>query len=221
MSVLEVYNPPTDPLRIIYQDDDLLLLSKPSGLLSVPGRGAHLADSLETRAKAQFPQALLVHRIDMCTSGLFLMAMNHKAQKHLGMQFEKRFIKKTYIARVHGLVSEDSGHIDLPLICDWPNRPLQKVCYEHGKPAQTDWEVMARCEDTNSTLVKLMPLTGRSHQLRVHMREIGHPIQGDEFYAQGAAFDAAPRLMLHALELYLRHPETKEDLFFCDPIENF
>ncbi|HIF25028.1 MAG TPA: RNA pseudouridine synthase [Micavibrio sp.] len=221
MPELTEYNPPTDPLRIIHQDDDLLVMSKPSGLLSVPGRGEHLSDCLVARAQALFPQALLVHRLDRDTSGLLVMGMNPRAQKLLGQQFERRHIKKTYIARVDGIVKDDSGHVDLPIICDWPNRPLQKVCFEQGRSAQTDWQVMERNEESNSTLMRLFPLTGRSHQLRVHMREIGHPILGDAFYASPEAFAAAPRLMLHALELFLRHPTTQEDISFIDEIENF
>lgn len=221
MSVLEYYTPPQEPLNIIHQDDDVLVLSKPSGLLSVPGKGDHLQDSLELRAKKDFPQALLVHRLDMDTSGLMVMGMNPRAQKHLGMQFEKRYVTKIYVARVYGMIVGESGQVDLPLICDWPNRPLQKVCYDTGKPAQTNWEVLERNEESYSTLVKLMPKTGRSHQLRVHMQKIGYPILGDEFYATGDALIAAPRLMLHAQELKLRHPATHEDMVFKDVLSGF
>lgn len=209
-----IYNPPQDPLEILHVDEDLLVLSKPPGLLSVPGRGPDVQDSLETRAREDFPEALLVHRLDMETSGVFLMAMNKKAQANLGRQFERRRVKKTYIARVWGQVEEESGTIDLPLRCDWPNRPLQMVCYEHGKPAQTDWRVLER--DKTSTLMELAPLTGRSHQLRVHMKELGHPILGDDFYAHDDAHNAASRLMLHAKRLELFHPKDGREIVFED-----
>lgn len=209
------YSPPQEPLNILHRDEHILVLSKPAGLLSVPGKGADVQDSLETRAKAEFPEALLVHRLDMDTSGVFIMAMNKQAQRNLGLQFERRKTEKRYIARVAGVVEGDEGKIDLPLRCDWPNRPLQMVCYEHGKPAQTSWRVLERGDD--STLVELTPITGRSHQLRVHMLELGHPILGDCFYAPDAVFDAAPRLLLHAQKLQLHHPDGGAVTLFTDP----
>jgi tRNA pseudouridine32 synthase/23S rRNA pseudouridine746 synthase len=188
-----------------------LILDKPAGLLSVPGKGDHMADCLITRAQAVFPECLLVHRLDMDTSGIMVFAMTHHAQRHLGLQFEKRYTKKTYIARVHGHLAEKEGTIDLPLIVDWPNRPLQKVDHETGKSALTEWRLL-RHEDGTS-LVRLYPQTGRTHQLRVHMLAIGHPIIGDPFYATGAARDA-PRMMLHAEELRLRHPDGGKGVRF-------
>jgi len=199
------YNPPAEPrLSVIYHDDDLLVLDKPSGLLTVPGKAPEHGDCLEKRARETCPEARIVHRLDMDTSGLVVMAMNAKAHRHLGLQFERRHIKKTYIARVWGLVEKDSGNIDLPLICDWPNRPRQMVDHERGKPSQTDWQVLARKD--NSTCVKLTPLTGRSHQLRVHMLSLGHVILGDNIYADAPALAAADRLQLHAQSLILFHP---------------
>lgn len=209
-----LYDPPQDPLRVIHQDDDLLILSKPSGLLSVPGKNPAHADCLETRAKEAYPEALLTHRLDMGTSGVMVMAMNKRAQGILGKQFERRQVKKTYIADVWGSVKEDSGAIDLPLICDWPNRPMQKVCFDTGKPAQTEWRVLERRE--HSTLLQLNPHTGRSHQLRVHMLSIGHPILGDELYANAEARAAAPRLMLHAQSITLHHPTGGDLVTFED-----
>ena len=197
------YNPPDDPLDILYEDAEIIALNKPSGLLSVPGKGEHLADCLLSRLQAVFPHALLVHRLDRDTSGVMVFALSPHAQRHLGLQFEKRQMKKTYIARVWGEMSEPEGEVDLPLCVDWPNRPLQHVDYENGKPAQTTWRVMRHEEGT--TRVCLHPKTGRSHQLRVHMLELGHPILGDPFYAEGPAADF-PRLMLHAEELRLRSP---------------
>ncbi|WP_224825013.1 RluA family pseudouridine synthase [Cognatishimia sp. MH4019] len=198
------YDPPQDPLEILHDDHELLFINKPSGLLSVPGKGAHLADCLIARVQAVFPEALLVHRLDRDTSGVMVFAKSPHAQRHLGLQFEKRGTKKTYIARVFGRLEPKTGTVDLPLIVDWPNRPLQKVCHETGKAAVTDWRVVRASDE--ETRVRLMPKTGRSHQLRVHMLALGHPILGDPFYATGAALDH-PRLMLHSETLQLRHPD--------------
>ncbi|WP_296426111.1 RluA family pseudouridine synthase [Yoonia sp.] len=205
------YCPPDTPLNIVHEDHELILVNKPNGLLSVPGKGEHLADCLIARLQAAFPEVLLVHRLDMDTSGVMVFARTAHAQRHLGLQFEKRQMKKTYVARVWGHVREDTGTVDLPLIVDWPNRPLQHVNHETGKPAQTDWRIIRR--DGNTTRIRLYPKTGRSHQLRVHMREIGHPILGDPFYATGEARDF-PRLMLHAESLKLRHPDGGESMSF-------
>ena len=199
------YSPPDTPLSILHQEHELLFVDKPTGLLSVPGRGEHLADCLLTRVQAAFPEALLIHRLDRDTSGVMVFALSPFAQKNLGQQFEARKTRKTYVARVWGQVAEKTGTVDLPLIVDWPNRPLQMVDHENGKQAITDWRVQRY--ENNATRVRLYPKTGRSHQLRVHMREIGHPILGDPFYATGEALDA-PRLMLHAESLRLNHPES-------------
>lgn len=198
------YNPPNDPLVILHQDHEVLVVDKPSGLLSVPGKGEHLADCLIARIQAVFPEALLVHRLDRDTSGVMVFALTPHAQRHLGLQFEKRQTKKTYIARVWGDIQGDEGTVDLPLIVDWPNRPKQHVDHENGKPAQTDWKVLKR--PPGETRMRLFPLTGRSHQLRVHMLELGHPILGDPFYAAGPAREFE-RLMLHAESLRFRHPD--------------
>ena len=200
----EDYNPPNDPLVVLHEDHEVLLVDKPSGLLSVPGKGDHLADCLIARVQAAFPTALLVHRLDRDTSGVMIFALTPHAQRHLGLQFEKRFTKKTYVARVWGKVEQKTGTIDLPIIVDWPNRPLQKIDFENGRPAVTDYRVV-RTTETESR-VRLYPQTGRSHQLRLHMREIGHPILGDPFYATGPAREF-PRLMLHSETLQFRHPD--------------
>ena len=210
------YSPPSGPLDILYDDHALLAVNKPAGLLSVPGRGAHLADCLITRIQASFPTALLVHRLDRDTSGVMVFALTPHAQRALGQQFEKRQTRKTYVARVWGQVTEKAGTVDLPLIVDWPNRPLQKVCHDSGKPAVTDWRLL-RSTATESRL-RLMPRTGRSHQLRVHMQALGHPILGDPFYAEGPAL-AFPRLMLHSEELRLNHPESGKGLSFRAPAD--
>lgn len=200
----DAYDPPEVPLDVIHADHEVLLVNKPHGLLSVPGKGEHLADCLLTRIQAAFPEALLVHRLDRDTSGIMVFALTPHAQRHLGLQFEKRQVKKTYVARVWGRIAEKTGTVDLPLIVDWPNRPRQMVDHDNGRPAVTDWRVMRATE--TETRVRLYPRTGRSHQLRVHMREIGHPILGDPFYAEGAARDF-PRLMLHSESIRFRHPD--------------
>lgn len=198
------YNPPTDPLVILHEDEQVICVDKPSGLLSVPGRGPHLADCLIARVQAAFPTALLVHRLDRDTSGVMVFALTPHAQRTLSSQFENRQTKKTYIARVYGVVQDDKGTVDLPLIVDWPNRPRQMVDHENGKPAVTDWRVLKR--GNGETRLRLMPRTGRSHQLRVHCLAMGHPILGDPFYATGDAANH-PRLMLHSEELRFNHPD--------------
>jgi len=198
------YNPPMDPLDILYEDAQLVAVNKPAGLLSVPGRGEHLADCLLSRVQAAFPDALLVHRLDRDTSGVIVFALTPHAQRNLSMQFETRVTKKTYVARLWGRLEPKTGTVDLPLIVDWPNRPRQMVCHDTGRPAVTDWKVVSYGE--NETRVRLFPKTGRSHQLRVHMLALGHPILGDPFYAEGPARDF-PRLMLHSEELRIKNPE--------------
>lgn len=208
------YAPPDTPLDVVHADHAILAVNKPAGLLSVPGKGAHLADCLLSRVQAAFPTALLVHRLDRDTSGVMVFALSPAAQRHLGLQFEKRQTKKTYVARVWGEMAQRRGTVDLPLCVDWPNRPRQMVDHENGRAAITDWRVQ-RIED-GTTRVRLMPQTGRSHQLRVHMLSLGHPILGDPFYAEGAARDF-PRLMLHAEELRLRHPDGGRGMAFRVP----
>ena len=207
-----IYAPSDDPIEIIHKDEALLIVNKPSGLLSVPGRLEEHKDSLETRLRDLYPETLLVHRLDVPTSGVMVFALTKAAQRHIGMQFEKRQTRKTYVARVWGHVVEDTGHIDLPLIVDWPNKPRQKVCHETGKPSQTDWVVLER--EAEATRVRLHPTTGRTHQLRVHMMAIGHSILGDRFYADDDALMAADRLQLHAEELALRHPIGGTEMVF-------
>lgn len=198
------YRPPDGPLVVLHRDVDLLLVDKPSGLLSVPGKPETHRDCLEERLRSEFPEVLLIHRLDLETSGVMVFALNARAQKLVNQQFERRIVKKSYVARVAGLVPDDSGEIDLPLIADWPRRPMQKVCFDTGKPARTSWRVLKR--EANATRLELKPETGRSHQLRVHLKEIGHPILGDPFYAPDEIFDATDRLQLHAEKLALRHP---------------
>jgi tRNA pseudouridine32 synthase/23S rRNA pseudouridine746 synthase len=188
--------------RPIHADGHLLVWDKPSGLHTVPAKPPGPADCLEARARAAFPDALLVHRLDRDTSGVVVMARTRLAQRHLGWQFERRQVGKVYVARVAGEIAGAAGRIDLPLICDWPNRPRQMVSRERGKPAVTDWRVIGR--GAGETRVELRPLTGRSHQLRVHLAALGHPILGDPLYGDAAAAD---RLQLHALAITVRHPD--------------
>lgn len=209
------YAPPPDPPQILHDDHELVFVNKPAGLLSVPGKGDHMADCLIGRLRGAFPEILLVHRLDLDTSGVMVFARTPHAQRHLGLQFEKRQTRKTYVARVFGQVAGRAGQVNLPLTVDWPNRPRQMVCHETGRAAQTDWALI-RHEDTGSRL-RLMPLTGRSHQLRVHMLALGHPILGDPLYATGAA-RAHPRLMLHAQSLRLRHPDGGRSLTISAPV---
>jgi len=200
-----------DPLDVFYLDHELLVVNKPPGLLSVPGRGALLADCLITRIQSEYPTALLVHRLDRDTSGAMVFALSANAQRHLGLQFEKRQIKKTYVARVWGQIEADTGTVDLPIIVDWPNRPKQMICHDTGRAAVTDWQVINR--DRGETRVKLSPKTGRSHQLRIHMLALGHPILGDPFYGTLESQEAI-RLMLHSHRLRLRHPDGGEMMDF-------
>mgnify|MGYP000397942830 CR=1 FL=1 len=208
------YQPPDTPLDVLHEDHEILIVNKPAGLLSVPGKGPHLADCLIARVQEAFPTALLVHRLDRDTSGVMVFGLTPHAQRHLGLQFEKRGVRKTYVARLWGRLEPRTGTVDLPLIVDWPNRPLQKVDHETGRPAVTDWRVM-KADETESR-VMLMPQTGRSHQLRVHMLALGHPILGDPLYMPDRAAEY-PRMMLHAQELRLRHPEGGAGMKFRAP----
>ncbi|WP_372801906.1 pseudouridine synthase [Paracoccus seriniphilus] len=210
-----VYAPPMDAPEIIHADHEILVVNKPSGLLSVPGRGPEKADCMIERLRGAFPTVLLVHRLDLDTSGVMVFGLTPHAQRNLSRQFEERRTKKVYIARLDGRLEPKTGRVDLPLIVDWPNRPRQKVDHQTGKPAQTDWRVM-KSSDTE-TRVRLFPLTGRSHQLRVHMLSTGHVILGDPLYASGAAADH-PRLMLHAESLRLKHPDSGMQMTFRAPV---
>ncbi len=209
------YNPPDTPLTVLHSDHAIIVVDKPAGLLSVPGKGEELADCLIARIQKVHPEALLVHRLDRDTSGVMVFALTRHAQRELSAQFEARRTKKAYRARLWGYLEPKEGRVDLPLIVDWPNRPRQHVDPVNGKPAQTDWKVLGH-EGDGTTRVRLFPLTGRSHQLRVHMKETGHPILGDLLYADGAARDF-PRLMLHAESLRFNHPETGRGMTFAAP----
>lgn len=200
-------------VRLLHADDSLLVLDKPAGLLSVPGRGEDKQDCLSARVQAAFPDALIVHRLDQATSGLMLMARGAAMQRALSRSFETREVGKRYVAVVSGhLPVPDApdgwGLIDLPIVVDWPQRPLRIIDTERGKPSQTRWRVLSHDAAANTTRVELEPITGRSHQLRVHLKALGHPILGDALYAPEAVQTAAPRLLLHAAALQFTHPAS-------------
>lgn len=196
-------------IPILYQDDDVLIVDKPAELLTVPGRGADKQDCLINRIKVNEPNARIVHRLDMSTSGIVIIAKHYEAQVAMGRLFEQRNIQKKYTAIVAGKLKETQGRVDLPLICDWPNRPKQKVDHSEGKASQTDFEVIEYDDANNHSRITLKPITGRSHQLRVHMLAIGHPIVGDNLYAPETIRAQSPRLLLHASEIEFIHPLTQ------------
>jgi len=208
------YMPPPDRgLEILYADDALLVVNKPAGLLSVPGRGADKADCLISRLQAKFADALAVHRLDMSTSGLLLVARGTAMHSALSRLFRERQVSKHYLAEVEGRLETTDGEIELPLICDWPNRPRQKVDFEIGKHSLTLYRLISFDQDRGTSHLDLEPVTGRSHQLRVHMAALGHPILGDELYGSGDPA-SGQRLHLHATDLAFVHPLTGENLHF-------
>lgn len=205
-------------LAVVAVEPELLVLDKPAGLLSVPGRGADKADCLAARVQAVWPEALVVHRLDQATSGLMLMARGLAAQRWLSAAFERRTVAKRYLAVVAGRMGPAQGEIDAPLAADWPNRPRQQVDRAHGRPALTRWRVLAHDAATNRTRVELEPVTGRSHQLRVHLQSVGHPIVGDALYGPPDVALGADRLLLHAAELRLAiAPGAPETVFRSHP----
>lgn len=212
------YAPPLVPVfEVVFQDEDIIVLNKPSGLLSVPGKALEHRDCLQLRVQRVWPEATVVHRLDMATSGLMIMALNKPSHRHISKQFETRLVKKTYYARIFGTPTQKQGCIDLPLICDWPNRPKQMVDHERGKAACTHWSVVSTDEQTS--LVKLNPITGRSHQLRVHMLSMGHPIIGDRLYAHDDAKALSTRLCLHANKISFSHPTKQTELTFISEFD--
>jgi Pseudouridylate synthases, 23S RNA-specific len=212
------YHPPINPwLSILYQDDHIVVVNKQPGILSVSGNKPQFIDSIIYRLQQKYSYVESVHRLDMATSGIMVAALSKLADREIKKQFRERIPKKHYIAVVFGHVKHDTGTIELPLICDWPNRPRQMVDLEKGKHALTEYQVLTRNPD-NTTRIKLFPFTGRSHQLRVHMQAIGHPILGDKFYAHHEAFSMSKRLLLHAQLLTINHPKTGESMtFICEP----
>ncbi len=210
------YTPPIDiGLDILYQDELLIAVNKPSGLLSVPGRGADKQDCMITRIQQRFADALTVHRLDMETSGILLFARNKTVHRLLSRAFQQRDVEKQYTAVVAGVLERETGEIDLPLICDWPNRPRQKVDHEVGKPSLTRYQRLSYDAMLDATRVVLSPVTGRSHQLRVHMLSLGHVILGDPLYAPPDLKAKAARLQLHANKMLIQHPVSGELLQLC------
>jgi len=214
-----IYSPPEHiQLDILYQDNNLIALNKPSGLLSVPGRGEDKQDCMLSRLQIEFPDALVIHRLDMPTSGIIMFALNKETQKNMGQLFEKKLINKQYIAKVHGVLKESKGVIEQPLITDWINRPRQKIDYKHGKSSQTRFTLVSIIDEKNS-VVKLEPVTGRSHQLRVHMSSLGHAILGDDLYGTCKTRSESPRLLLHAENVFFVDPITKNDINIHCPVD--
>jgi tRNA pseudouridine32 synthase / 23S rRNA pseudouridine746 synthase len=203
-------------IAIVFADASIVVADKPAGMLSVPGRGADKQVCVASSVQAMYPDALVVHRLDMATSGLFLMARGALVQRQLSMAFEARDVRKRYVAVVAGIMQADDGAVDLPLLADWPNRPRQMVDAVKGKPSRTSWQVLDRDPAAGTTRVQLEPVTGRTHQLRVHMHAIGHPILGDALYGDPVR-DGAARLMLHATALDLVHPATGAPLSLHSP----
>jgi len=209
--------PPAEP-RVVYEDEHLLVVDKPAGLLCVPGRGLDKQDCLSLRVQASYPDALVVHRLDMATSGLMLFARSPAAQRDLSRAFAERRVAKRYVAMVAGDVAPPAhawGVIDLPIAADWPRRPLRKIDHLLGKASLTRWRVTARCSTRRATRLELEPETGRSHQLRVHLLALGHPILGDALYGLPEVQAMAPRLLLHATRLTLKHPVSDQALQFA------
>lgn len=210
-------NQPDRDIIELYQDEDIIAVSKPAWLLSVPGRGADKIDSVSHRIQQHFPEARTVHRLDWATSGVIIMALNAEAHRHLNKQFAERQTQKRYVAVVAGLVENNTQTIKLPLRCDWENRPRQIVDFYLGKPSQTEVFVAQQDIKNNHTRLILKPITGRSHQLRVHLQQIGHPIIGDQLYAPPLWQAGSSRLLLHAEWLQVLHPTTDQPIDFFDP----
>ena len=202
-------------VQAVHEDADLLVLQKPAGLLCVPGRGPDKQDCLSARAQQQWPGALIVHRLDQATSGLVLMARHIDAQRSLSHAFAERQVHKRYQAVVWGLLAAQEGawnEINLPIAADWERRPLRIIDHTHGKPSLTRWRLLGHHYAEGTSRIELEPVTGRTHQLRVHMAAVGHPILGDALYAPAEVQAMAPRLLLHASHLAFAHPSTGEPL---------
>lgn len=211
--------PSATGLPLVYVDDALIVVDKPAGLLSVPGKGTDKQDCLSARVAGHFSDARIVHRLDMATSGLMLMARGAANQRSLSLAFAHRQVEKRYEAIVHGLLEptttpEQWRSIDLPIALDWPRRPLRVIDARHGKPSLTRWQIKAQDVANQTSRLVLAPITGRSHQLRVHLAAVGHPILGDAMYAPGAVARRSARLLLHATHLRLTHPTTGETMQF-------
>ena len=211
------YDPPLIPfLDILYEDSDIMVVNKPATILSVPGKLKQHHDSILARVKSIYPEAFAVHRLDYGTSGVLVVGLNKPAISNLGKQFISRQVSKVYVAWVDGKL-DGTGAVDLPLILDLENRPFQKVDFTVGKPALTYYQALCYDAARDCSLVRLYPKTGRSHQLRVHMQQLGHSILGDHLYADDRVYEAVPHLNLHAALLRFKHPTTDEWMQFCAP----
>ncbi len=210
------YKPPNGPEEIIFKDSQIIVLNKPSGLLTIPGRRADHKDCLLTRVQKKYIGTLLVHRLDMDTSGIIIFARTNTAQRELSKQFEKREIKKTYLARIWGIPKHSKGTIEFPIISDINNRPKQMICYKNGKRSKTEWELKKSFSQDNNFFSDLIvrPITGRSHQIRIHLSSLGYPILGDSLYAHSKAFNASSRLLLHSKTIEITHPTSYKTLKF-------
>lgn len=212
------FAPTLEDFSLIHADRFLIVVNKPSRMLSVPGRGEEKQDCLIKRVQNEFPDALIVHRLDYDTSGLLVLARGKEMHRRLSIMFQERHVEKRYLAVVDGKLLDTEGEIRLPLIVDWPNRPLHKVDFATGKPSLTYYRVLTYDPVSNTSRVALTPATGRTHQLRIHMQALGHPIIGDPLYADAPAKAKAPRLYLHAEHLAFNHPEHDKSLNFdCTP----
>lgn len=199
-----------EEITLVHQDQHLLIINKPTGLLTLSGKHPLNKDSVHFRLVKDFPTATMIHRLDFGTSGVLIVALNKEINAHICKQFQARTVVKSYTALLHGHVADDEGYIEFPIAKDKPNFPLQKICYETGKVASTHFRVVERLQDVFATRVEFTPLSGRTHQLRIHSRELGHPILGCDLYASDEAFFMAKRLMLHATEIEFDHPATGE-----------
>ena len=206
-----------DELELLYQDESLLLINKPASLLTLSGQHPLNQDSVHFRLIKDFPTATMLHRLDFGTSGILIVALKKDINAHIGKQFQQTKITKTYTAMLHGHLTEDEGCIDLPIAKDKPNFPLAKICHVTGKNAVTQYQVIERLTDSFATRVQFSPITGRTHQLRIHSNAIGHPILGCDLYATDVAFFMAPRLMLHATSIEFDHPVTGERIKGVSP----
>ena len=211
--------PPKGDIEYVYSDNQIIIVEKPANMLSVPGNTIEKQDCLIHRVQQRFSGARIVHRLDFSTSGLMVIARNGEAHRNLSLQFQNRKTEKAYVAKVYGHPEMESGEINLPLRCDWEKRPRQIIDFQQGKSAQTFWKILKRLK--NSCRLRLTPVTGRTHQLRVHMMVLGHPILGDEFYAHQDAFEMADRLCLHATELTITHPTELKRMVFISASEPF
>lgn len=205
-------------LPILYSDETMLVIDKPAGLLSQPGRRPEKWDSVLTRINAHYPEAVAVHRLDEPTSGLMMVPINKAMGGGLSKSFRERLVNKRYEAIVTGVMEKDEGSVDFPLMADWPNRPRQKIDFENGRASLTHYWVIERNLKDNWTRVDLEPYTGRSHQLRMHLMALGHAILGDPLYADPETLSKAPRMLLHAKHLDLDHPLTGQKLVFDSPV---